>query len=71
MPSEVLSTLITEVQRLADKYATTYQDISTRIASAESQLHDLLGELEGSDVDLKGLSAFRNTLTNHTNHGTR
>lgn len=71
MPSEVLSTLITEVQRLADKYATTYQDISTRIASAESQLHDLLGELEGSTADLKGLSAFRNTLTNHTNHGTR
>ena len=71
MPSEVLSTLITEVQRLADKYATTYQDISTRIATAESQLHDLLGELEGSDVDIKGLSAFRNTLTNHTNHGTR
>lgn len=71
MPSEVLSTLITEVQRLADKYATTYQDISTRIATAESQLHDLLGELEGSASDLKGLSAFRNTLTNHTNHGTR
>lgn len=62
MPDEVFTTLVKELTRISDKYATSYADITQRITTAESRLHDLIGELEGSTADSLGLTAFRNTL---------
>ena len=62
LPEEVIQSLADKVQHLADKYATTYQDITNRIQSAESRLYNLLGELQGSQADTLGLNQFRQTL---------
>ena len=62
MPHEVILQLVAELTRLSKKYATSYADVSERIATAESRLHALLGELDGPTADRLGLSAFRNTL---------
>ena len=62
MPDEVVQELADKVQHLVDKYATTYQDIATRIQSAENRLFNLLGELEASKADTLGLNQFRQTL---------
>ncbi len=65
MPDEVIANLTKAVIRLSEKYATTYQDITTRIHHAESKLYDLIGELEGDVADKMGLGAFRETLSKH------
>lgn len=62
MPDEVITTLVKELKRLSDKYATSYADITQHITTAESRLYTLIGELEGSKADSMGLSAFRSTL---------
>ena len=62
LPEEVIQSLADKVQHLVEKYATTYQDITNRIQSAESRLYDLLGELQGSQADTLGLQQFRQTL---------
>ena len=59
---DIIILLADRVQHLVDKYATTYQDIATRIQSAESRLHVLLGELNAGEADLLGLAQFRQTL---------
>lgn len=66
MPDEVIANLTKAVIRLSEKYATTYQDITTRIHQAESKLYDLIGELEGDVADKMGLEAFRETLSKHS-----
>lgn len=63
MPSEVITTLSETVSKISAKYATTYQDIATRITSSENRLYDMIGDLEGDEVDMEGLTAFRQTLS--------
>lgn len=65
MPEEVIQTLTEKIRHLADKYATTYQDIANRINDAESRLYTLLGELQGGEADTLGLQQFRQTLNKH------
>jgi len=62
MPGEVIALLTERVQRLAAKYATTYQDIAQRINKAETRLYELLGQLQGSEADNIGLAEFQKTL---------
>ena len=62
MPTEVITLLTERVQRLAAKYATTYQDIALRINKAERRLYDLIGQLQGSEADNIGLAEFQKTL---------
>lgn len=62
MPSEVTTELADKLKRLVAKYATTYQDIANRVAKAETRLHSLIGELQGSAADNLGIEAFRQTL---------
>ena len=62
MPSEVTTELADKLKHLVAKYATTYQDIANRVAKAETRLHSLIGELQGSAADNLGLEAFRQTL---------
>lgn len=66
MPDEVIANLTKAVICLSEKYATAYQDITTRIHQAESKLYDLIGELEGDVADKMGLEAFRETLSKHS-----
>lgn len=62
MPDEVINELTGKVAHLSGKYAKTYQDITARVEKAESNLYNLIGELEGNMSDTMGLTAFRETL---------
>lgn len=62
IPNDIVQVLTDKVQHLANKYATTYQDITNRIVSAQSRLHMLLGELNADTADAMGLNQFRETL---------
>lgn len=62
MPGEVTTELADKSKHLVAKYATTYQDIANRVAKAETRLHSLIGELQGSAADNLGIEAFRQTL---------
>ncbi|MFY0608527.1 MAG: type I restriction-modification system subunit M [Cyclobacteriaceae bacterium] len=62
LPDTLLQTFTNQVQALADKYATTYADVAHEISEAESELSNLIGELEGSETDLKGLQELQNLL---------
>ena len=62
LPKEVITELTEKVQHITNKYAVTYQDIAGRIAKAESNLNNLIAELQGSDNDMLGLAEFRKTL---------
>ena len=62
MPEEVVQELADSVLHLAGKYKVTYQDITGNMRAAETRLHELIGELEGDEVDMLGLKQFSSTL---------
>lgn len=62
LPKEVITELTEKVQHITNKYAITYQDIAGRIVKAESNLNNLIAELQGCESDMLGLAEFRKTL---------
>lgn len=62
MPNAVVSELISKIEALASKYATTFEDVETQIKDTEKALCNLLDELNGNEFDLKGLREFRALL---------
>ena len=59
LPTVLIQTLTTQVQALADKYATTYADVAKEIASTEDALADMIDELTGNAFDMQGLAEFK------------
>lgn len=62
MPEVLINELTTKVQALADKYATTYANVTTEIHETESTLTALMDELMGNEFDLQGLNEFQALL---------
>ena len=62
IPGEIIDGLAASVQRLNDKYAVTYEDVDNRIAEAESELVELLGQLTGGDDDVAGVGELARLL---------
>lgn len=62
LPVAVLATLTAKVQALAGKYATTLADVEKQIATTESELTAMLGDLTGCDTDMAGLDELKNLL---------
>lgn len=62
LPENIIIKLSNKVQALAGKYAVTYSDVAKEIAEAESTLSSLIGELEGSEFDMKGLNELKALL---------
>lgn len=62
MPAVVVSELIGKIEALANKYATTFEEVETQIKDTEKVLCDLLDELDGNEFDMKGLNEFRALL---------
>ena len=59
LPTTLIQTLTTQVQALADKYATTYAHVAQEIQTTESELASMLDELTGNTFDMQGLSEFK------------
>jgi type I restriction enzyme M protein len=62
MPDVMTNQLTTQVQALADKYATTYANVVAEIQETESTLSSLMDELSGNEFDIQGLNEFQALL---------
>ncbi|WP_175996522.1 type I restriction-modification system subunit M [Burkholderia stabilis] len=59
LPCLVVDSLIEKLEALVDKYRITYADNARDIRLAENSLASMLGELDGSEFDLKGLAELK------------
>ena len=62
LPDVIVDTLVTRIQALQSKYATTFMDIENEIHETEKQLVKMIEELDGSEYDLKGLGELKALL---------
>lgn len=62
LPEVLVHELSNEVQKLSEKYATTYANITEEIKKTEELLASLIDELVGDEQDMKGLSEFKSLL---------
>lgn len=59
LPDDVITALVSEVENLNSKYATTYSDIEVKKESATGSLIQMIDGLSGSKDDLDGLAEFK------------
>ena len=59
LPDDVITALVSEVENLNSKYATTYSDIEIKKESAAGSLIQMIDGLSGSKDDLDGLAEFK------------
>lgn len=62
LPTNLIHQLTSQVQKLADKYATTYADVAKEIKNTEQTLSGLIDELTGNEFDLQGLAELKTFL---------
>ncbi len=59
LPTNLIQQLTSQVQKLADKYATTYADVANEIKNTEQALASLIDELTGNEFDQQGLAELK------------
>ncbi len=59
LPTNLIHGLTSQVQKLADKYATTYADVAGDIKNTEQELAGLIDELTGNEFDMQGLAELK------------
>ena len=62
LPERVISGFIGKLEKLAAKYATTFEEVETRIHDTEQGLSGMIGQLTGSEFDMEGLAELRKML---------
>jgi type I restriction enzyme M protein len=62
--SNVLVSLEKAVSVLDSKYAVSYKAIELALTSSQNELSNLIGQLQGDDYSIKGLSDFMNLINN-------
>jgi len=62
LPTNLIHGLTNQVQKLADKYATTYADVAKDIHNTEQELAGLIDELTGNEFDMEGLVELKKML---------
>lgn len=62
LPDAVLDIFIEKLEALGKKYEITFADIEREIAEEERELCTLLGELRGSEYDMKGVTELKSLL---------
>lgn len=62
LPDIIVNNLISEIQNLQSKYATTYFEIESEIKKTELLLSSMIDNLEGNEFNMKGLSEFKSLL---------
>ena len=62
LPKAVVDALSKKVADLAQKYATTLNDLEAEIGKTEKEFSAMLDELTGSEYDMKGLAELKNLL---------
>jgi type I restriction enzyme M protein len=62
LPTNLIHQLTSQVQKLADKYATTYADVAKQINNTEQALAGLIDELTGNEFEMQGLAELKSFL---------
>jgi type I restriction enzyme M protein len=62
LPTELLNTIETDVNRLIKRYADTLLNVGNEIEKAESELANLLGELTGDEADMQAIRELQKLL---------
>ena len=62
LPVTLLESLIHKLQDLNEKYAETLDDVEQGIQQTEHELIQMLGELTGPEMDLKGIAELKKLL---------
>ena len=62
MPETIVEGLATTIKALAAKYATTLSDVEDKIEESESKIAEMIGELDGTDDDMAGITAWKKEL---------
>lgn len=62
LPVNLLESLIRKLQDLNEKYAETLDDVEQSIQQTEHELIQMLGELTGPEMDLKGIEELKKLL---------
>jgi type I restriction enzyme M protein len=60
--SEVVESLIKQVEALASKYAVSYNDLNDQLVAAQDELSSLISDLTGDEYAIRGLNEFKNSL---------
>ena len=56
---DIIINFAKNIEKLSSKYEQTLKDIDEEIIKAERELSNMIGELTGSEYDMKGLEDFR------------
>ncbi len=62
LPHTLIKEFTAKLEKLADKYATTYTQVVEEINETENDLIAMLDELTGGEADMKGLEEFKTLL---------
>ncbi|WP_317301142.1 type I restriction-modification system subunit M [Allobaculum stercoricanis] len=62
LPDTIVNNLVSKIQTLQSKYATTYFEVEVQIKETEQQLAAMIDNLVGDEFDMKGLSEFKSLL---------
>ena len=62
LPVAILHNLVAKVQKLEDKYVTTFSDVENEIKVTEAELSSMLDQLTGNDADMQGLAGLKTLL---------
>ena len=69
LPTNLIHQLTSQVQQLANKYATTYADVANDIKDTEQTLAGLMDELTGNEFDQQGLVELKAFLNGNEQGG--
>ena len=62
LPDTVIDTLVSKIQALQAKYATTFFEVEQQISETEAILAGMIDDLEGNEYDMLGLSELKKLL---------
>lgn len=62
LPDHVINNLVSEIERLAKKYETTFEQIEKEIVETEQSLCAMINELCGNESDMVGLNELKKLL---------
>ncbi|EXM37531.1 type I restriction-modification protein subunit M [Ruminococcus albus SY3] len=62
LPENIVSSLCSKVNALADKYKITFAQVDEEIKDTENELSAMINELTGSDFDMQGLEELKKLL---------
>lgn len=62
LPDNIVNELVSKLDALAKKYATTFAEVETQIEETEATLSAMIDDLEGDEFDMLGLAELKKLL---------